>query len=169
MRRLGAAPMGQSVGMALLAIGIKRNGVLIADPVQVLPGEAIVLYAKLGVVGGDMARFTISTLFGGEVVFGPIDKRTGFFSDSVELDAVAPTAAGDYLWTVTEIRPFWPDDTKRMAFTVTPDAPQPPSPPGGGGTFGKYTGWIVGAGILIALVALSPSINRAAGTVLPKR
>jgi hypothetical protein len=142
--------------MGLDAIGIKRNRVLVPLPVRVLPGEPIILWAKLGVVGGDVARFTISTV-ADVPVFGPADQRTDFFSEEVNLYTVAPPTAGFYLLKVTELRPLFPDDTLVMGFEVSPDAPPPP--PSGGGPFGKYTPWIIGGALLIGLVAIAPSLK----------
>ena len=170
LRQIGpVAHSGQSSQMALESIWIERNGVPVPAGSLLLPNETITLVAKLGFIGGDFARFTIRNAFPGDVVFGPVERRTGFFSDNVRLDTVAPAAQGSYILEVTDLRPFFPDDTKRIGFGVSATAPQPPKPPGGGGggTLGKWTPWIIAGAILVGLVALSPSINTVIKSVAP--
>jgi len=157
--------------MALDSVGILRNGVPISAPWLVLPNEPITLFAQLGAIGGDIVRFTITTApFPGQVVFGPVEKRTDFFSSQVRLDIVAPGTPGNYIVVATELRPFWPDDTKLFGFGVSPDAPPPPEDGGnGGGFFGNWKTLLIIGGIVVAVVALSPTINRGAGYLIPRK
>ena len=148
--------------MALSGFGILRNGILIAAGSFVLPGEQITLFAQLGFIGGDKARFTIRNA-AGEVVFGPVEERTDWFSSNVHLEITAPLVEGPYDLEVTELRFLWPDDTGHFNFGVSRSASPPPAdkPPGGiGGFLGDLKGLLVVAAVLVAVVAIAPTVSR---------
>lgn len=149
---------------------VLRNGVPISPPWLVLPNEQITLLAQLGTIGGDIVRFSITTApYPGQVVLGPIEKRTDFFSTQVRLDVLAPGQPGNYIVVGTELRPFFPDDTKLFGFGVSQNAPPRPKDGNSSGDFlDKLKPLLILGVVGIALVAISPTINRL-GTYIPVR
>ena len=144
-------------------VGIEINGVAVPQGYVMRPGQQIVLVARLtGWITGDSVTFSIVDS-AGFIVFGPVDEGADFGSTWVKLDAVAPSAQGNYLLVGKEVIPFHSDDTKTFPFGVSAAAPPPPT--GGdrdgggiGGIFKDLKGILIAGAVVAGVVMLAPAV-----------
>jgi hypothetical protein len=117
-------------------------------------------------IGNYVVELSVITGATGSIIWGPV--RDAILLGSGNQIFVAPpdTSLASYSGIITTVStplPFMPKPSAAFAFFVDPGAPAPPQT--GDAGFGKWAPWIIAGVGLVALVALSPSINRGIGAI----
>ena len=148
------------------------NGDWVAIPAggKVLPLETCRMVYEGWGVGNYVVELRIISGADSSTVWGPKQDALLLGRGNQVFTAPNDSTLRSYSAIITTIStplPFMPKPSASFAFFVDPQAPQPPDT--GDKGFGKWVPWIIAGGVVVALVALSPTINRGIGTVLPKR
>ena len=173
---LAEQPGGLPASMANLeAVWIEDDGATGAYAAGTVfpPGLPILLAARISGLRGTRIRFTIETA-GGVIVLGPVEIGVvaDLFSPSEvgKLSTNAPPVDGNYVVRAVDMVPFLPDTEKTTTFSVLATAPIPglgtiPVPGTGGGgvgsLFDSLKALAIPAAIVVGLLVLAPTINRA--------
>ena len=147
---------------------------------HVLPSEPLRLFYGGFGPGAYVLDLKIISGLNGATVWGPV-RDTIFIGDGNQL-LLAPndSSLASYVAILEIVSTPWPFQDKTpltFPFFVDPNAPPPPQDGGGddggdgngGGFFGNWKTLLIIGGIVVAVVALSPTINRGAGYLIPRK
>lgn len=166
-----AAHLGQSqtAGMEMQACWIEINGNKMLPGSLVKPAQKLTFVADMGFLFGDKVRFSLRDDISGALWIGPteVSSYRNLTGGWAQLEVTLPFTEAAVTLIATEIRPLMPDSTRTFPFIISLKAPDPPGPKKS--LLEQLTPWLIAGGVLLALVALSPSINRAVGAVTGQR
>ena len=159
LRSLNNRPVIAGAEMGQNEVYLEINGNKMVQGSLIPPSTLVTAVSDLGFIHGDTVRFQVFNADLNLSIFGPLDVPvTGLFNYQAKVTFDTGSLEGNYYVQATEVRPLFPDDVKAFAYIISSAAPPPPAPKAG--FLGALTTLLVVGGVIVSVVALSPTINR---------
>jgi len=157
-------PTMYQASMSMQGVWLEINGNKMLPGIAIRPLTRVTIVADL--LPSDATSHVIFEMrnnISGAPVFGPVTvEPTGTVNPYARIETNLSPIEGTYTLLAHEVRPFFPDDDKSFPFSISVNADPPPPPITAKGSF-PFVPLLIGGGILLGLVVLSPTINAIGG------
>jgi len=142
--------------MSMQGVWLEINGNKMQQGAAIRPLTLVTLVADL--LPSDNTSHVIFEIRNvtGATVFGPVQvEPTGSLNPFARIETNLTPVTGNYTLFAKDVRPLFPDETKTFDFIISENAPPPPDRK----INIPWMPLLIGGGILLGLVVLSPTIN----------